>query len=126
MSLELYCASNLVRLAHSPLKIFSKATYPKNGHTRAKTRDDRHRASLPPSLQNCSSCSASTSWPHSVPPRFLLARTRSLDQTNYTLRDTLPYVYKGHMKYLLLRSITHFSVNDLSPTEHKHSSPPGA
>lgn len=44
VSLELHCASNLVHLARSPLEICCKATYPKNGHTRARTRDDRHRS----------------------------------------------------------------------------------
>lgn len=41
VSLELHCASNLVHLARSPLKICCKATYPKNGRTRARTRDDK-------------------------------------------------------------------------------------
>lgn len=44
VSLESHCASNWVHLARRALQICSKATYPKNGRTRARTRDDRHRS----------------------------------------------------------------------------------
>lgn len=39
LSLAFCCASNSARLAGDPLKTFSKATYPKNGHATARTRD---------------------------------------------------------------------------------------